>query len=51
MESGENPEQSGYCDAENFLRCRCLRREGGKFGEAKSGYILNKFKKLFSGEK
>jgi hypothetical protein len=50
MESGANPEQSGYCDAENFPICHCLRREGGKFGEAESGYMLNKFKKLFSGE-
>ncbi len=24
MESGANPEQSGYCDVENFPLCHCL---------------------------
>jgi len=33
MESGEIPEQSGYCDVESFPICHCLLREGGKFDE------------------
>lgn len=41
MESGENPEQSGYCNAERTPLCMpLLRREGGESYEAESGYMF-----------
>jgi hypothetical protein len=51
MESGENPEQSGYCVAERIPLCHC---ESGKAGQAmklSQDTCLNNYVALFSNEK
>jgi len=47
MESGVNPEQSGYCVVERTPVGHCLKREGGGNCEAESGYLFKQVRIIF----